>query len=120
MIKHGRGAYGYIEIGNKINMDTQDSSIIVKDITNTFLSHLIGMTKINLKTPINFIDHYNKVCRNQNLGLNNEIIEVNLEIRQHVRNNLIENGYVTVDPTDVDSVYLTQKAFDEFSNHHSK
>ena len=40
-----------------------------------------------------------------------------IEMKQYVRENLLKNGYIFVDPKDVDSIYLTQKAIDEYSDY---
>ena len=37
------------------------------------------------------------------------------ELRQYARDNLLDNGYIFVDSSDVDSIFLTQKAIDEYS-----
>jgi hypothetical protein len=55
---------------------------------------------------------YNDACTKQ--GGSNNKYETNTEIRHHVRDNLLKNGFIFVDPEDVDSVFLTQKAIDEY------
>ncbi len=68
-----------------------------------------------MKIPLKFVDIYNDACIKRG-GINNEY-EANTALRQHVRHNLIQNGYIFVDLKDVDSIYLTQKAVDEYSDY---
>ena len=95
-------------------MNTHEASDIIQDLTFTFVSTLIKNTKSELKLPIKFMDIYIEACRERGHNENKE--ESNLEIRHRVRDNLLNNGYIFVDPMDVDSIYLTQRALNEFSN----
>ncbi|MDF0679688.1 MAG: hypothetical protein P0116_01845 [Candidatus Nitrosocosmicus sp.] len=63
-----------------------------------------------MKVSVNFVDIYNDACRR--LGRYNKEWS-DLQTRQHVRDNLLSSGYIFVDPNDVDSIYLTQKATDD-------
>jgi hypothetical protein len=60
------------------------------------------------------MDIYMEAYRERGGNINKE--ESNLEIRHRVRDDLLNNGYIFVDPNDVDSIYLTQRALNEFSN----
>lgn len=96
-------------------MDEQDKSDNIESLTLTFVKVLIESTSKELKVPVKFVDIYNEACRVRG-GIRNKE-ESNLEIRQHVRNHLINNGFIFVDPKDVDSIYLTQKTIDEYSEY---
>jgi hypothetical protein len=84
-------------------------------LTLTFIKVLIESTSKELKVPVKFVDIYNDACRLSGGNRNKE--ESNLEMRQHVRDDLLNNGYIFVDPKDVDSIYLTQKTIDEYSDY---
>ena len=76
---------------------------------------MIEATNSELKVPVRFVDIYNDACRMQERS--NNKYESNIEMRQYVRDNLMQNGYIFVDPKDIDLVYLTQKAIDEYSDY---
>ena len=88
---------------------------MIEGLTLTFVKVLIESTDKELKAPVKFVDIYNEACRSRGGNRNKE--ESDLEIRQHVRDNLINNGFIFVDPKDVDSVYITQKTIDEYSDY---
>jgi hypothetical protein len=96
-------------------MGSQDISDDIKRLTYTFVKVLIESTSSELKVPVKFVDIYNDACRKR--GGSNNKDESNVELRQHVRDNLLKNGHIFVDPNDVDSIYLTQKAVDEYSDY---
>ncbi|KAF0868068.1 hypothetical protein E5N71_11945 [Candidatus Nitrosocosmicus sp. SS] len=98
-----------------ILLELQDKSDKIQSLTLTFVKVLIESTGKELKVPVKFIDIYNEACRLRGGNRNKE--ESNLEIRQYVRDDLLKNGYIFVDPTDVDSIYLTQKTIDEYSDY---
>jgi hypothetical protein len=94
-------------------MRSEDISDETKHLSYVFIKVLIEKTGEELKMSLKFLDVYNDACTKQ--GGNNNTDEQNTELRQHVRDNLLEKGYVFVEPKDVDYVFLTQKAIDEFS-----
>ena len=96
-------------------MGLQESSELIKYLTFTFIKVLIERTSGEMKMPLKFVDIYNDACIKRG-GINNQY-EGNNEMRQHVRDNLLRDGYIFVDPKDVDSIYLTQKAIDEYSDY---
>ncbi len=96
-------------------MEAQDNSDNIESLTLTFVKVLIESTSKELKVPVKFVDIYNEACRLRGGNRNKE--ESNLEIRQHVRDHLINNGFIFVDPKDVNSIYLTQKTIDEYSDY---
>jgi hypothetical protein len=96
-------------------LELQDKSKKIQSLTLTFIKVLIESTSKELKVPVKFVDIYNDACRLRGGNRNKE--ESNLEMRQHVRDDLLNNGYIFVDPKDVDSIYLTQKTIDEYSDY---
>lgn len=100
---------------NSIRMELQNSSELIKHLTSTFIKVLIERTGGELKIPLKFVDIYNDACIKRG-GINNKY-EINIEMRHYVRDNLMKNGYIFVDPKDVDSIYPTQKAIDEYSGY---
>ena len=96
-------------------MESQDKSDKIESLTLTFVKVLIESTNGELKVPVKFVDIYNEACLERWGNRNKE--ESNLEIRQHVRNDLINNGFIFVDPTNVNSIYLSQKTIDEYSDY---
>ena len=87
----------------------------IKRLAYRFVKTLIESTNRELKVPVKFVDIYNEACRKQEGS--NDKYESNIELRQHVRDDLIKNDYIFVDPKDVDSIYITQKAIDEYSDY---
>ena len=96
-------------------MGLQESSDLIKHLTFTFIKVLIERTSGEMKMPLKFVDIYNDACIKPG-GINNKY-EANNEMRQHVRDNLMKNGYIFIDTKDVDSINLTQKAIDEYSGY---
>lgn len=96
-------------------MKPQSNSDDIEGLTLTFVKVLIESTGKELKVPVKFVDVYNEACRLRGGNRNKE--ESNLEIRQHIRDDLLNNGYMFADSEDVDSIYLTQKTIDEYSDY---
>jgi hypothetical protein len=96
-------------------LNSQNISDEIKSLTYTFVKALIETTGGELSVSVKFVDTYNDACRTR-FGNNNRC-EENFELRQHVRDNLLGSGYIFVDPSDVDLIYLTQKAIDECSEY---
>ena len=59
------------------------------------------------------MEAFTEACRRR-VGINDEFEDSNLELRQHVRDNLLKHGFICIDPYDVDSIYITQKAINEY------
>ncbi len=91
------------------------TSEIIKRLTYRFIKILIESTNSELKVPVKFVDIYNDACRE--LEGSNDKYKSYIEMRQYVRDNLLKNGYIFIDTKDVDSIYLTQKAIDEYSDY---
>lgn len=96
-------------------MDPHNNTDEIEGLTLAFVKVLIEITGKDWKVPVKFVDVYNEACRLRGGNRNKE--ESNLEIRQYVRDHLLNNGYIFVDPKDVDSIYLTQKTIDEYSDY---
>lgn len=96
-------------------MGTHDTSEEIKRLTHTSINLLIERTGGDLTVSLKFVDLYNDACIKQ--GDSNDKLKTNTEIRQHVRENLLKNNYIYIDPNDVDSVYITQKTIDEYADH---
>ena len=93
----------------------ENTSEDIKRLIHRIVKILIKSTGSNLNVPVKFVDIYNDACRSR-VGSNDKY-ESNIEMRQHVRDNLMKNGYIYVDTKDVDSINLTQKAIDEYSGY---
>jgi len=85
-------------------------------LTFRVIKALVQRTGGDPRIAVKFVEVYGEGCRRQDMGNNEEYDESNTEMRQHIRDNLLTNEYVIVDPKDVDSVFLTQKAIDEYSD----
>jgi len=96
-------------------LEKQDISAEIQSLTFTFVKVLIENTNNELKVSVNFVDIYNEACRRR-WGNNNKE-ESYLQLRQNVRDTLLSSDYVFVDPNDVDSIYLNQKAKDEYAEY---
>ena len=93
----------------------EHTSEIIKRLTYRFVKGLIESTSSELKVPVKFADIFNDACRRREGS--NDKYEPDIEMRQYVRDNLLKNGYIFIDPKDVNSIYLTQKAIDEYSDY---
>ncbi|WP_148687517.1 hypothetical protein [Candidatus Nitrosocosmicus hydrocola] len=83
-------------------------------LTYNFVKISIDKPIRDITIPMKFVSSYEEACKGT-IGIHDEFDESNLEMRQHVRDNLIKNEFIFVDPKDVDSFFLTQKAIDEFN-----
>jgi len=93
----------------------EDTSEVIQRLTYRFVKILIESTSSELKVPVKFVDIYNDACRTTEGS--NDKYDSYIEMSQYVRDNLLKNGYIFVDPKDVNSIYLTQKAIDEYSDY---
>jgi hypothetical protein len=93
-----------------------ESAIISKDIihlSNEVVNFLMESTNGDLKMQMHFIQAYNQVCNQVSQG---EVgyYKSNLQLRQYVRDNLIKRGLIFISPEDVEAVYVTQKALNDY------
>jgi hypothetical protein len=93
----------------------EHTSEIIKRLTYRFVKILIESTSSELKVPVKFVDIYDETCRTTEGS--NDKYKSYIEMKQYVRDDLLKNDYIFVDPKDVDSIYLTQKAIDEYSDY---
>lgn len=85
----------------------------IKRLTYKVVKSMMGRTGIELKVPVKFVKAYKEACRRR-VGINDEFEDSNLELRQHVRDNLMSHRIIFLDHKDVDTFYITQKAIDEY------
>jgi len=100
----------------KVQLDFQTTSEDIRRLSYKVVKILIERTGADLKVPVNFEEVYNEACSIQG-GINDEHNESNMEIRHHVRDNLISQGHIFMDSKDVESIYITQKAIDEYADY---
>ncbi len=93
----------------------EHTSEIIKRLTYRFVKILMESTSSELKVPVKFVDIYDETCRTTEGS--NDKYKSYIEMKQYVRENLLKDGYIFVDPKDVDTIYLTQKAIDEYSDY---
>ena len=74
---------------------------------------MIKKTKSNLRTPIKFRQVYMEACK---MDTKNKYDHSNLEIRHHVRDILLRNGYIFVSPDDPEDVFITKKTIDQYES----
>ena len=77
-------------------MKPQYTSDDINRLAHTFIKVLVERTGSEINIPLRFIDVYNDACAKQ--GGSNNNYETNTEIRHHVRDNLLKNGFIFVDP----------------------
>lgn len=94
-------------------MSQQIPSEYIKRLTYKVVKSMIERSGRDIKILVKFIEAYEEACRRR-VGINDEFNVSNLELRQHVRDNLLNNKFIFVDPNDVDSIYITQKAIYEY------
>jgi hypothetical protein len=72
---------------------------------------MIEKTKSDLKIPIRFEQVYEEACK-IDTNNNNNYDPSHLEVRHHVRDILLRNGYIFASPDDPEDVFITKKAID--------
>ena len=94
-------------------MISKDISPEVRRLVHLFVKTMIEKTKSNLRSPIRFRQTYEEAC---NRDTNNKYDLSNLEIHHHVRDILLRNGYIFVNPDDAEEVFITKKAIDQYES----
>jgi hypothetical protein len=97
-------------------MQSENVSEDIKHLTYIFITIMIEKCGNDVKVPARFVDIYAEACKVPSYG-NTKYDKSNLQLRQSVRDNLLRNGYIFVDPKDVDSIFLTQKAIQEYADY---
>ena len=95
-------------------MGSRDQSEDINRLTFRVIKALVQRTRGDPKIAVKFVEAYGEGCRKQ--GNCEEFDESNAILRQHIRDNSLNNKYVIVDPKDVNSVFITRKAVDEYSD----
>lgn len=95
-------------------MDSQHYSQEIRQLTHKFVKSMIERTKGNLKTSVPFTEAYANACYLAG-KTKDEDDTSSLQIRYHVRDNLLTNNLILVNPDDVDSIFITQKAIDDYN-----
>ncbi|HYG00127.1 MAG TPA: hypothetical protein VD815_08545 [Candidatus Saccharimonadales bacterium] len=97
-------------------MESEEVSNDIKKLTYQVVKIMVGRAGRDLNTPLKFIEVYKEACRKPVIS-NDGYDESHIEMRQHVRDSLSSNGHIIVDSVDVDSIHITQKAIDEYSDY---
>ena len=88
-------------------MDSEYVSDEIKHLTTILLKSCLKERVGKMKIPTKFVDIYDDACIKRR-GINNEN-ESYIEIRQHVRHRLVRDGYIFVDPEDVNYIFFNSK-----------
>ena len=88
-------------------MVSDDVSPEIGRLIHIVIKSMVEKTNSNLKTSIGFRQVYMEACK---LESNYEYDYSDLEMRQHVRDILLRNDYIFVNPDDVEEVFITKKA----------
>jgi hypothetical protein len=88
-------------------MISDDVSPEIERLIHVVIKTMVEKTKSNLKTPIEFRQVYMEACKQET---NYKYDYSNLEMRQHVRDILLRNDYISINPDDVEEVFITKKA----------
>jgi hypothetical protein len=92
-------------------MISDDVSPEVRQLIYLVTKTIIEKTKSNLKASIKFRQAYTEACKKDT---KNKFDHSNLELRQHIRDILLRNDYIFVNPEDVEDVFITKKAIDHY------
>lgn len=95
-------------------MDFQQYSKDIKLITNEFVKNAVKRTGSNMQISIPFQKVYEDACYMAGKTID-ESSPNHLEIKHHVRDNLLGNNLIFMDPQGEDNIFITQKAIDEFN-----
>jgi hypothetical protein len=97
-------------------MGSPDQSEDINRLTFRVIKALVQRTGGDPRIAVKFVEVYGEGCMRQDIGNSEEYDKSNAKMRQHIRDNLLKNKYVIVDPKDVDSVFITRKAIDVYSD----
>jgi len=92
-------------------MISDDVSPEVRRLIYLVTKTMIEKTKSNLKASIRFGQVYMEACKKDT---KNKHDYSNLELRQHIRDILLRNDYIFVNPEDAEDVFITKKAIDQY------
>jgi uncharacterized protein YijF (DUF1287 family) len=83
----------------------------VRRLVHLVVKSMIEKTKSDLKISIRFRQAYEEACK-KDINNNNKYDPSHLQVRHHVRDILLKNGYIFVSPDDPEDVFITKKAID--------
>lgn len=92
-------------------------SNISKNITllaNKVVNVLIEKTNADPRSPLPFLYAYEKARSIHTSYTDSKFDKSNLQIRQHVIDYLLNNELIFISPENVQGVYVTQKALDQY------
>lgn len=92
-------------------MISDDVSPEVRRLIYLVTKTMIEKTKSNLKASIRFGQVYEEACKRE---AKNKYDYSNLELRQHIRDILLRNDYIFVNPEDAEDIFITKKAIDQY------
>jgi hypothetical protein len=83
----------------------------IRRLVHLVVKSMIEKTKSDLKISIRFKQVYEEACK-KDTNNNNKYDPSHLQVRHHVRDILLKNGYIFVSPDDPEDVFITKKAID--------
>jgi len=84
----------------------------IRRLVHLVVKTMIEKTKSDLKISIRFRQAYEEACKKDTNNNNNKYDPSHLQVRHHVRDILLKNGYIFVSPDDPEDVFITKKAID--------
>ena|SRR5687768_13383587 len=87
----------------------------VRRLVHLVVKTMIEKTKSDLNIPIRFRQAYEGACK-KDTNNNNKHDPSHLQVRHHVRDILLSNGYIFVSPDDPEDVFITKKAIDQYES----
>jgi hypothetical protein len=87
----------------------------IRRLVHIVVKTMIEKTKSDLKISIRFRQAYEEACK-KDTNNNNKHDPSHLEVRHHVSDILLRNGYIFVSPDDVEEVFITKKAIDQYES----
>ncbi len=88
-------------------MISDDVSPEIERLIHVVIKSMVEKTNSNLKTPIGFRQVYMEACKQET---SYKYDYSSLEMRQHVRDILLRNDYISINPDDIEEVFITRKA----------
>ena len=88
----------------------------IRRLVHLVVKSMIEKTKSDLNIPIRFRQAYEEACKRDTNNNNNKHDPSHLQVRHHVRDILLRNGYIFVSPDDVEDVFITKKAIDQYES----
>jgi hypothetical protein len=83
-------------------------------LANKIVNLLIERTHGDLRIQLPFLYAYEKAHFINTSFSDNKVDKSNLQVRQHVIDYLLKNELIFINPENVNGVYITQKALDQY------